>query len=112
MEVVNEDLYIATLSENKKFNVEMDVKNGRGYKNAEENAVDGSNEVGVIPIDAIFSPVRKTKIRVEDGGDKKLFGLWGKDKEKVEPGKEKDGQAGDVIEENALRVKKIGRAHV
>jgi DNA-directed RNA polymerase subunit alpha len=43
----------------------MEVKKGRGYKTAEENGV-GSSEVGVIPIDAIFSPVRKTKIRVEE----------------------------------------------
>lgn len=83
VDVVNEDLYIATLSENKKFNVEMDVKNGRGYKTAEENAVDGSNEVGVIPIDAIFSPVRKTKIRVEEtrvgrrtNYDKLIIEIW------------------------------------
>ena len=83
VEVVNEDLYIATLSENKKFSVEMDVKNGRGYKTAEENAVDGSNEVGVIPIDAIFSPVRKAKIRVEEtrvgrrtNYDKLIIEIW------------------------------------
>ena len=83
VEVINEDLYIATLSENKKFNVEMDVKNGRGYKTAEENAVDGSNEVGVIPIDAIFSPVRKAKIRVEEtrvgrrtNYDKLIIEIW------------------------------------
>lgn len=66
VEVVNEDLHIATISDNIKFNVEMDVKNGRGYKTAEENGVDGDKEVGVIPIDAIFSPVRKTKIHVEE----------------------------------------------
>ncbi|MGR3302247.1 MAG: DNA-directed RNA polymerase subunit alpha [Candidatus Scalindua sp.] len=66
VEVVNEDLHIATISDNIKFNVEMDVKNGRGYKTAEENGADGGHEVGVIPIDAIFSPVRKTKIRVEE----------------------------------------------
>ncbi len=66
VEVVNEDLHIATISENIKFNVEMDVKNGRGYKTAEENGVEGGNEVGVIPIDSIFSPVRKAKIRVEE----------------------------------------------
>ena len=65
MDVINEDLHIATISENVNFNVEMDVKNGRGYKTAEENGIDG-HEVGVIPIDAIFSPVRKTKIRVEE----------------------------------------------
>ncbi|MFQ5687715.1 MAG: DNA-directed RNA polymerase subunit alpha, partial [Candidatus Scalindua sp.] len=66
VEVINDDLHIATISENIKFNVEMDVKNGRGYKTAEENGVDSGNEVGVIPIDAIFSPVRKAKIRVEE----------------------------------------------
>jgi len=65
VEVINEDLHIATISENVNFNVEMDVKKGRGYKTAEENGVDG-HEVGVIPIDAIFSPVRKVKIRVEE----------------------------------------------
>ncbi len=83
VEVINEDLYIATLSENKKFNVEMDVKKGRGYKTAEENGVDSDSEVGVIPIDAIFSPVRKTKIRVEEtrvgrrtNYDKLIIEIW------------------------------------
>jgi DNA-directed RNA polymerase subunit alpha len=65
VDVINQDLHIATISENVNFNVEMDVKNGRGYKTAEENGAEG-HEVGVIPIDAIFSPVRKTKIRVEE----------------------------------------------
>ncbi len=65
VDVINKDLHIATISENIDFNVEMEVKKGRGYKTAEENGVGGS-EVGVIPIDAIFSPVRKTKIRVEE----------------------------------------------
>ncbi|MBS1258451.1 MAG: DNA-directed RNA polymerase subunit alpha [Candidatus Scalindua arabica] len=83
VDVINEDLYIATLSENIKFNVEMDVKNGRGYKTAEENGVDSGNEVGVIPIDAIFSPVRKAKIRVEEtrvgrrtNYDKLIIEIW------------------------------------
>ena len=83
VEVINEDLHIATISENIKFNVEMDVKNGRGYKTAEENGVDGGNEVGVIPIDSIFSPVRKAKIRVEEtrvgrrtNYDKLIIEIW------------------------------------
>ena len=83
VEVINEDHYIATLSENKKFNVEMDVKKGRGYKTAEENGVDSDSEVGVIPIDAIFSPVRKAKIRVEEtrvgrrtNYDKLIIEIW------------------------------------
>lgn len=40
----------------------------------------------------------RKEMKKEDGGDKKWLGLWGKDGEKVEPGKE-DGQASDVIEE-------------
>lgn len=65
VDIINKDLHIATISEDIDFNVEMEVKKGRGYKTAEENGVGGS-EVGVIPIDAIFSPVRKTRIRVEE----------------------------------------------
>ncbi len=41
----------------------------------------------------------RREMKKEDGGGKKLFGLWGKDDEKVEPGQEKDGQASDAIEE-------------
>jgi quercetin dioxygenase-like cupin family protein len=41
----------------------------------------------------------RKEMKKEDGGDKKWLGLWGKDEEKVEPGKEKGGQTGDVIEE-------------
>jgi DNA-directed RNA polymerase subunit alpha len=82
VEVINKDLHIATISENVDFKVEMEVKKGRGYKTAEENGVGGS-EVGVIPIDAIFSPVRKTKIRVEEtrvgrrtNYDKLIIEIW------------------------------------
>ena len=41
----------------------------------------------------------RKEMNKEDGGDKKWLGLWGKDEEKIEPGKEKEGQAGEVIEE-------------
>jgi DNA-directed RNA polymerase subunit alpha len=82
VEVINKDLHIATISENIDFKVEMEVKKGRGYKTAEENGA-GGGEVGVIPIDAIFSPVRKTKIRVEEtrvgrrtNYDKLIVEIW------------------------------------
>ena len=82
VEVINKDLHIATISENIDFKVEMEVKKGRGYKTAEENGA-GSSEVGVIPIDAIFSPVRKIKIRVEEtrvgrrtNYDKLIIEIW------------------------------------
>ena len=82
VEVINKDLHIATISEDIDFNVEMEVKKGRGYKTAEETGAGGS-EVGVIPIDAIFSPVCKTKIRVEEtrvgrrtNYDKLIIEIW------------------------------------
>ncbi len=82
VEVVNKDLHIATLSENIDFKVEMEVKKGRGYKTADENGA-GGHEIGVVPIDAIFSPVRKTKIRVEEtrvgrrtNYDKLVIEIW------------------------------------
>ncbi len=41
----------------------------------------------------------RREMKKDEGEGKKLFGLWGKDEEKIEPGKEEEGQAGDVIEE-------------
>jgi hypothetical protein len=41
----------------------------------------------------------KKEMKKDEGRDKKLFGLWGKDEEEIEPGKEEEGEAGDVIEE-------------
>ncbi len=82
VDIINKDLHIATISDNVDFNVEMEVKKGRGYKTAEENGA-GSSEIGVIPIDAIFSPVRKVKIRVEEtrvgrrtNYDKLIIEIW------------------------------------
>ncbi len=65
VEIIDGNLHIATISEDTDFNVEMEVRRGRGYKTAEENEIN-SNEIGVIPIDAVFSPVRKIKIRTEE----------------------------------------------
>jgi DNA-directed RNA polymerase subunit alpha len=62
-EIVNEDLYIATIDSAKgKLYVEFNVELGRGYVPAGQ--VDGTT-IGVIPVDAIFSPVRKVNYRVE-----------------------------------------------
>ncbi len=41
----------------------------------------------------------RKEMKKDDGGDKKWLGLWGKDEEKVEPGKEEEGKSGDVIDE-------------
>ena len=61
-EVVNPDLYLATLdSPDARLYVEFNVEQGRGYVPAGQ--VDGTT-IGVIPVDAIFSPVRKVNYRV------------------------------------------------
>ncbi|MFQ5861809.1 MAG: DNA-directed RNA polymerase subunit alpha [Candidatus Brocadiales bacterium] len=65
VEIVNPDLHIATLSENVDFEVEMEVKKGRGYVTAEENEPE-EPEIGLIALDSVFSPVRKVKYYTED----------------------------------------------
>ncbi|MGR3317938.1 MAG: DNA-directed RNA polymerase subunit alpha [Candidatus Anammoxibacter sp.] len=65
VEIVNKDLHIATLSEKVKFNVEMEVRRGRGYVTEEENEPE-EKEVGVISVDSMFSPVRNVQYKIED----------------------------------------------
>src|SRR5438093_4067083 len=62
-EIVNRELYLATVNaEDGRLYVEFNVEQGRGYVPAGQ--VDGTT-LGVIPVDAIFSPVRKVNYRVE-----------------------------------------------
>ncbi len=65
VEVLNKDLVIATLSEETHFRMEMEVRRGRGYVTAEENDTE-DREIGVIPIDSIYSPVRRVRYRTEN----------------------------------------------
>ena len=65
VEIINKDSHIATLSKNIKFNVEMEVKRGRGYVTEEENELE-EKEVGVISVDSMFSPVRNVQYKIED----------------------------------------------
>ncbi len=58
IEILNPDLHIATLSKDTELNMEMVVRRGKGYIPAESNKDDGQ-PVGTIPIDAIFSPIKK-----------------------------------------------------
>ncbi|MDD2752757.1 MAG: DNA-directed RNA polymerase subunit alpha [Candidatus Omnitrophica bacterium] len=65
IEVINQDLHIATLTKETKFNLEMEVARGRGYVPAEANKKEGQ-ALGVIAIDSIFSPVRKVNFSIEN----------------------------------------------
>lgn len=63
--VVNPDHLIATLTEDVPFRIEMTVSKGRGYKTGNENRK-ADAEVGVIPLDSVFSPVLRVRYRTED----------------------------------------------
>ena len=63
VEVLSEDLVVATLSQNGRIGMEVTIEKGRGYLTAEGNKV--STTVGQIPVDSIFSPVRRVSFEVE-----------------------------------------------
>lgn len=64
-EILNPDFHIATLDENANFRVELKIGRGKGYVPAEENKIP-DQPIGTIPIDAIFSPVKKVGFKVEN----------------------------------------------
>jgi DNA-directed RNA polymerase subunit alpha len=63
VEVLNPDHYLATLSRDSKLSIEMVVKMGRGYVSAERNKEE-TQPIGTIPMDAIFSPIKKVNYTV------------------------------------------------
>ena len=65
VEVLNPDLHIATLSEGAHLQMEMTVNMGRGYNSAEKNKKE-NQPLGVLPIDSIYTPVKKVNYAVEN----------------------------------------------
>jgi DNA-directed RNA polymerase subunit alpha len=69
IEIVSRDAVIATLTEDVKFEMEMVVENGRGYLPATERIAEMDRfdqEVGLIFVDAVYSPVTRVRYRTED----------------------------------------------
>jgi len=64
VEILNPDAHIATLEKKTKLEMYMTIGRGRGYRPAEENKTP-DQPIGVIPIDSIFSPVRRVAYAVE-----------------------------------------------
>jgi DNA-directed RNA polymerase subunit alpha len=62
--VLDKSVYIATVNEGGKLQMEMRVKNGRGYVGADRN-FDEDLAIGYIPVDSVHSPVRKVNYAVE-----------------------------------------------
>ncbi|MCR4876642.1 MAG: DNA-directed RNA polymerase subunit alpha [Clostridiales bacterium] len=65
VEIANPDLHIATLNEDAHLQMQMTLDRGRGYVSADKNKT-ASMPIGVIPIDSIFTPVKKVNYTVED----------------------------------------------
>ena len=64
VEVLNPDLHIATLEKKTKLELYLTIGRGRGYRQSEDNK-SPDQPIGVIPIDSIFSPVRRVAYGVE-----------------------------------------------
>jgi len=82
VEILNPDLHIATLNGDGRFYMEMTVKKGRGYVSAEKNKQPGQ-PIGIIPVDSIYTPIRRVNYKVEDtrvgqatDWDKLTFEVW------------------------------------
>lgn len=65
VEIVNKNLHIATLNKGAHLQMQMTLEKGRGYVSADRNKT-ANMPIGVIPIDSIFTPIRKVSYSVED----------------------------------------------
>ncbi|HKF91262.1 MAG TPA: DNA-directed RNA polymerase subunit alpha [Acidimicrobiia bacterium] len=63
VEVLNPELHLATVNQRGRLALDLTVEQGRGYLSAERNK--RTSTIGVIPVDAIFSPVRRVAFSVE-----------------------------------------------
>lgn len=65
--ILNKDMVVCTLTEKREFEIEFKVQKGRGYvPGAEQFHNRDEQEIGLIPVDAIYSPVQRVRYKVED----------------------------------------------
>lgn len=83
VEILNPDLHIATLDEEAKLVIEMTVERGRGYVSADQQPNKNDDIVGLLPIDSIFTPVKKVNFTVDNARvgkrtdyDKLMLDVW------------------------------------
>ena len=84
VEIVNEDLVIATISKGGSLDMELTVSNGRGYVDAKTNKkLLKKDEIGVIAIDSLYSPIERVSYEVEparvgqsENYDKLILNVW------------------------------------
>jgi len=67
LELINKDLHIATLTSSKtELEMEIQIEKGVGYEPVERRKQQSKLEIGIIPIDAIFTPVKRVNYKVEN----------------------------------------------
>lgn len=64
-EIVNPDLVLCSITDEVTLNLELTARKGRGYRTAEEN-ITAEQPIGVIPVDSIYTPVRRVRYHVEN----------------------------------------------
>lgn len=82
LEIFNPDLHIATLEDNATLVMEINIAKGRGYVSSDQNKTE-STPIAVIPVDSIYTPVRKVNFTVENTRvgqvtdyDKLILEIW------------------------------------
>lgn len=65
VQILNPDLYICTIAEDAELKIQMNVSNGRGYVRSEHNKQEDM-PIGVLPIDSIYTPIKKVNYTVEN----------------------------------------------
>lgn len=66
VEIFNPDLHIATLNDDARLYIELTLSKGRGYVSADKNKQNLQPVIGVIPVDSIYTPIKKVNYTVEN----------------------------------------------
>ena len=114
VEVINKDHHIATLTDDVPFLLEMVVENGRGYVPAGEHTPQ-AQEIGMIPVDAAFSPVIRVRYEVEEtrvgqktNYDKLIMEIWTNGSVTPETGAGRVGQDSPQAPQSVRAVQRVG----
>ncbi len=83
VEIINPELVIATVSKGGSLDMTITISNGRGYVDAKENGKKYKSEIGVIPVDSLYSPIERTNYEYEtarvgqsENYDKLIIYVW------------------------------------
>ncbi len=83
IEIINPELVIANVAKGGSLDMTITISNGRGYVDAKENGKKYKSEIGVIPVDSLYSPIERVNYEVENARvgqsedyDKLILNVW------------------------------------